>query len=297
MDRVAGKERTGYPSGAGARGEARASTGSGSGNRCGHNPTAPRAFAPPQQHRPRPKILQRAIERVQDYFDQPALLPILNQAHNPERQQRSERREACVGVLSVLLHYLDLVTMRVIIPRDDDHVQGITTQRIAELLGMGLRRVERAMHDLKAAGICGVFPIVVEIAEGEYVGAAAIRTLPTSLFDVLGLGPWLKRERQKAYERQQRRQRSQMPTSKAKGQIDILIRSIEAKMAAAAAALMPGGKVTALEEAPASIDSRLAAEILATPEYQVLKQEHPDKGIRELLALYLEIYPRPRGPP
>jgi hypothetical protein len=71
----------------------------------------------------------------------------LNLANGKDSQQRSERREGC------LIHYLDLLTLRVGIPQDDGSFGGIGLEWIAELSGMGLRRVERATHDLVAAGI------------------------------------------------------------------------------------------------------------------------------------------------
>jgi hypothetical protein len=49
-----------------------------SSNRCGHDPAAPRWFEPPERHKPRPGI--------------------------------RERREACLGVVGCLVHYLDLLT-------------------------------------------------------------------------------------------------------------------------------------------------------------------------------------------
>ncbi|MCB1825809.1 MAG: hypothetical protein KDJ54_14985, partial [Candidatus Competibacteraceae bacterium] len=39
------------------------------GNRCGHDPAAPRWFEPPPQHAARPKILLQLQERVRAYFD------------------------------------------------------------------------------------------------------------------------------------------------------------------------------------------------------------------------------------
>ncbi len=296
MDNIAQDAGSRYPSMINHEG------GSGSkGNKCGHQPDCLREFVPPEKHRPRPKIIQRAIEQVETYFGNPNLLPTLNNANDSQRQQRSERREACIGVLSVLLHYLDLVTMRVAIPYDDGQVQGITMERIADLLGIGLKRAERAVHDLKRAGITEVFPIALEVAPDEYIGVAAIRTIPTSLFDLLGIGQWLKNERRKAYERQQKRARSQKPTEKAKGSLDMIIRSINAKTSSVLGAVMlrdkdqDQGKRTE-SKVETQIDSRLAAEIMLSSEYAALQDAHPELGIREVYNLCLETYD-PRGPP
>jgi hypothetical protein len=75
---------------------ARESLGLRAGNRCGHDPRAPRAFVPPPQHKPRPGVLVQLIRRVRAYFDDPARLPTLNAANGSPRRQRSERRESCI---------------------------------------------------------------------------------------------------------------------------------------------------------------------------------------------------------
>ena len=263
-----------------------------------------RAFSPPEKHRPRPKILQRAIEGVDCYFAKPSLLPTLNSANGSPRQQRSERREACTAILGTLLHYTDLLTLRVIIPRDDGQAHGLTMERIAELAGIGLRRAERAVRDIKAAGICGVHPIAVELEDGSYTGAAAIRTLPASLFDLLGLGKWLQHERRRAYDRIRKRQ-DRKPGPKARAHLDLLARSIEAKTSSALkAALGAGGRVQAPEADPRRLtagEQHLVAAIMAGPEFLELAARYPEKGPRELLDLHREIYPQahrpPRGPP
>ena len=63
-----------------------------SGNRCGHDPAAPRWFAPPERHKPCPGI----------YYAPAKTLPSLNFANDKDGQQRS-----CLGVLGCLVHYLD----------------------------------------------------------------------------------------------------------------------------------------------------------------------------------------------
>jgi len=197
------------------------STGGKSGNRCDHDPSAPRFFAPAdhphtEQHRNRPHILKRLTKAVEDYFDSPKILPTLNAANGSKRQQRSERREACCAVLGVMIHYLDLVTLRVGIPQPDGGMAGIPMDSkdlddgthitgIAELAGICLRRAERAVEDLKAAGIITVHSICEKIEEGVYKGYAAIRTVSAKLFDALGLGRWLAHERRKAKERRDKK--------------------------------------------------------------------------------------------
>ena len=96
------------------------------GNNCGHKSNSPRWFEPPPKHT-RPKIISKLIGEIQQYYSAPtSTIPSLNLANGSNRQQRSERREACVSVLGCLVHYLDLATLRVGIPQPDKSFNGIS---------------------------------------------------------------------------------------------------------------------------------------------------------------------------
>ncbi|MEI2806903.1 MAG: hypothetical protein V9G18_13470, partial [Albidovulum sp.] len=185
------------------------SSGLSGGNRCGHDPCCPRWFEPPAHHAPHPKILVRLQEAVRAYFADPAVLPSLNAANGSARRQRSERREACLALLGALVHYLDLVTLRVGIPRADGTFEGLTLAFLAERAGLGLRRAERACRDLRKAGLVEVFPIARKAEDGGHRGLPAIRRLPVALFKVFGLNKWLQHERDKAANRRRRTRRRQ----------------------------------------------------------------------------------------
>jgi hypothetical protein len=188
-----------------------------SGNKCGHSPNAPRFFSAPEKHAKRPEILRRAQIALREYYAKPsATLPGLNRISLPEREyrgqrrreyrpsgrrQRSERREACIDILACILHYTDLVTLRVAIPQADGSTAGLTMPYLATLSGLGERRAERAIRDLKAAGIITVHPICEKLKDSTYKGLAAIRTVSKHLFTVLGFHDWLKHEQRKAQER------------------------------------------------------------------------------------------------
>ncbi|MDD5319523.1 MAG: replication protein RepA [Methylococcales bacterium] len=176
------------------------------GNNCGHMPDKPRWFAPPEKHANRPGILRRIIQCIRDYYAKPGeILPGLNAANESDRQQRSERREACVAILGCILHYTDLVTLRVGIPQPDGSMAGLTMPFLAELSGLGERRAERAIRDLKAAGIITVHSICQQLDDATYKGFAAIRTVTKHLFTALGLSAWLEHERRKAQERKDKK--------------------------------------------------------------------------------------------
>lgn len=180
-----------------------------SGNNCGHRPEIPRHFVPPENHANRPQILRKIIIAIQKYYQDPGTLPLLNAANESDRQQRSERREGCMAILGCILHYTDLVTLRVGIPQADGSMAGLTMPFLAEKSGLGERRAERAIHDLKAAGIITVHPICKKISDAIYEGMAAIRTVSKHLFTALGLYDWLRHEQQRAIERRKKKNNKQ----------------------------------------------------------------------------------------
>lgn len=170
----------------------------GGGNGCGHNPHQFRRFNPPAHHHP--AILEDARARIGnclgDFWD--ALF-------GGHRQKRSERREACGILLSCLIHRMDLVTLRVGIPDNDQRMQGYTAKVLSRMTGLGLRRVERAMRDLVVMGIVTVYARSQKQEDGSYKGIAAIRTISIRFFDLIGLGKKIRKERKKASARRHER--------------------------------------------------------------------------------------------
>lgn len=186
------------------------------GNNCNHNPANPSWFEPPENHT-RPKIITQLIDNIQQYyFDPVSTIPSLNFANNSDRQQRSERREACISVLGCLVHYLDLATLRVGIPQADQSFQGISMMFIAERCGLTLKRTERAVKDLVKSGLLTVHPLCEKLEDATYKGYAAIRTINKKLFSLFGLGERLKFEREKASARVRKKQRKAELKNKAK---------------------------------------------------------------------------------
>ena len=154
------------------------------GNRCGHVPGAPRfdlLNLPADANPARPVLIARAIAKLQAYYGSPreARWDPLSQGERhhrlerqiaaaggpatPEgqklaarlarwRQQRSERREAVVAVLMLLLAYTDIETLTVAIPRGGDWL-GLSIAWIAERTGLSASRVKRALATLNRAGL------------------------------------------------------------------------------------------------------------------------------------------------
>lgn len=177
-----------------------------SGNRCGHQPDAPRFFAPPPKHKRRPPLIKESYRALEKYYGCPSFLPVLNSVNKSERQQRSERREACILILSCILHFTDQITLIVGVPKSDGSIMGLTMPYLATLAGLSLRRSERAVHDLKAAGIITVHPICEKLTETSYKGYAAIRTVTKYLFTVFGFdSEWVAEQQKKAKEKKEKK--------------------------------------------------------------------------------------------
>jgi hypothetical protein len=188
----------------------------GGGNRCGHDPEKPRFFVPPESHKGRPLILRRLEGKIRAYFDDPRkTIPSLDLANGKDRQQRSERREACLAVLGCMVHFLDLATLRVGIPTRGGF-RGLTVPYLAELSGLGGRRAERAVADLVKAGLITVHPLCQRKDDLTFKGYAAIRTISATVFALFGLGRWLPHEREKAAARLKKKQRKQEAAELAK---------------------------------------------------------------------------------
>lgn len=151
----------------------------------------------------RPKILERLAERAFQYYETPQqTIPSLNGVNGSPRKQRSERREACLRVLGLLIAYTDLKTLRIGIPRHHGVISGLTIDWVAKRVGLGQRRVERALSDLIKSGLIDSRQRSHRTAKGSYCGVASIRSLSPHLFTLLGLGKWLGYEQKRAHKRQ-----------------------------------------------------------------------------------------------
>lgn len=143
-----------------------------------------------------PRILSLAAERAKDWFYHPSSCPPLQT--NPDRQTRSERREACQIVLEFLLSRLDLASLCVGTPTPAQGFIDIDMRTIVRDTGLGQRRCERAIGQLKQAGFLKVEQPRRRNQDGKYFGLRAIRVFTAKFFDWLGLGSMLKKERQRA---------------------------------------------------------------------------------------------------
>ena len=124
------------------------------GNFCGHNPLKPLfTLAKPARKGKGgiPRVLTLCAERLTNYYNKPRkIIPSLDLANGSQRQQRSERRESCIRLMSALLKRVDLASLRVGIPTANGFMS-YTVDYVTIDTGMNQKRVERALSDLKAA--------------------------------------------------------------------------------------------------------------------------------------------------
>ena len=161
------------------------------GNFCGHDPQNPRLTLEKPAKTGKggiPFVLTRLMARLKSYYDNPRqIIPSLNLANGSERQQRSERREACLLLLMALLKYTDLASLRVGIPTQDGFLS-LTVDYIGKQTGMAPKRVERALADLKAAGLVTIVQPRKRLPDGSWKGLAAVKAVSRHLFALFGLG-------------------------------------------------------------------------------------------------------------
>jgi len=170
-----------------------------SGNRCSHDPANP-CLSPPEHIRKGlgglPRILSLAAERAKELFFFPDKCPQLQSS--PDRQTRSERREAIQVVLEALLSRLDLSSLCVGVPTPASGFIDLDMKTIVQITGLGQRRCERAIAQLKEAGFITVNQPRYRNEEGKYFGLRAVRVITKDFFEWLGLGPMLAKERARA---------------------------------------------------------------------------------------------------
>jgi hypothetical protein len=167
-----------------------------------HDPENMRTFTPPETDKKRPGILLEIISRVTVYLNDPTTIPTLNAANGSPHQQRSERREACILLLSVILYHMDLKTMRCGVLHADATFEGIRLKDYAEEVGLSMSRAEEAYADLVRAGIVRTYEIAELQPDGTFKGYAAIRTIKVSLFALFGLAIRLGFERKRVSKKQ-----------------------------------------------------------------------------------------------
>lgn len=173
------------------------------GNYCGHNPTKPDLSLRSPVRKGKggvPRVLTLLIERVAQYYHRPTLLPTLNLANGSDRQQRSERREACVITLAVLIGHTEVSSLRVGMNTPQGFVN-FDFEWLRKKTRLSTDRLKRSIADLKRAGLITVSQGRQLQPDGTWKGFSAVKAVNSRLFGALGLSKMLSKERKKAVKR------------------------------------------------------------------------------------------------
>jgi hypothetical protein len=159
-----------------------------SGNRCGHAPDAPRFFSPPDHHKRRPAVLDRAIDKWEEvYWKAKKFFNKLATFHVHGRQVRSERREAIAAVSQVLLHYLELSTLRVGFYIGLNKFIHLDIDYIAKKANLSFSRAKRAITALAEAGYIKITRQYKKKEDGTFDGEPSVREIAVQFFIDLGM--------------------------------------------------------------------------------------------------------------
>lgn len=175
------------------------------GNYCDHSPESPKlALLKPvtSPDKTLPGILLELEERLNRYYSSPNTLPSLRHANRSAkgRGMRSERREACLLLLKAIIAHTDLVSLRCGFPSKQGFIS-LTLQWLTDFTGLGFRRAERALADLKRANLITVSQPRQLQEDGTWKGLAAVKAVNRLLFTAFGLGRRLQFEKQRASDR------------------------------------------------------------------------------------------------
>jgi hypothetical protein len=220
--------------------------------------------------------LRKWIERVRDFYQNPGKIPSLANAlfgrkvaadpkgdHKP-RKMRSERREACCALLGAIAHYCDLPTLCLSVPQPDGTMLPLRMDTLAERAGLTMRRAERAMRDIVAGGLVGVYRRCELQDDGTYIGRAAIRVVPPSFFGLFGLEERLQHDRRRISQKRIEARENQPPTRTAGARIHLTIDAAIDKLTGRHSR-KPPAPATPPEPAPIAATPPEPAPIAATP--------------------------------
>lgn len=150
-----------------------------------------------------PAILTDAMAALSGYMDAPnRYFPILNAINGSARQQRSERSAACMLLLAACLKYLDLASMRIGVPQESGSMLNLRVSWLARHAGLSERRAERALRDLKMAGLVEIEQRHHRTGPDTWRGLVALKAVSRDVFAALGMARRLDIERGKARMRQ-----------------------------------------------------------------------------------------------
>ncbi len=185
------------------------------GNSFGHDKHNPQFLrVDPIKRGCKPPVILRLMARLEDLYDdlrRPRWRMAALQSNRTRRTHRvrrmySQRREAVVRLLQVIVAHTNLLGMVAVAPdRRTGQLEPVSLAYLADKAGMGLKRADRAMADIEAMGLVYVRQRRRLGDAGEWRSCAAIRRVSPLLFALFGLGNELKAA--------QRRKKRQAPVS------------------------------------------------------------------------------------
>lgn len=155
------------------------------GNKCGHVKDFPRYWQCSVKHKSRYGTLEYAKACLLHYYHYPKKL--LKRLLFKKRHRRSERREAIVLVCQVILHYIDMESLKLGVLNTNGRWWLPTITWLAQQAGIGLKRAQRAIRDLARAGYIKITYRWTQRPDGSYENKAALREIRDSFFTHLGV--------------------------------------------------------------------------------------------------------------
>ncbi|MDE1465519.1 hypothetical protein [Spartinivicinus poritis] len=192
------------------------------GGYCGHENDSPifEMARPINLGKRSPSLIINAVKRSTAYYSRPDLFPSLKycKPHKKKktkkgvsRRQYSQRRFACVVVMAALLKRMDIKTLQIVVSDKDGTFYHCKIAVLVNDTGLHPRRVERAMGDLRDAGLIDVLGRPTEKDEkGQFKAMPAIRAFNESFFGVLGLAVALREERKKRQKKEIKQNKKQL---------------------------------------------------------------------------------------
>ena len=255
------------------------------GNYCGHSPDSPRlGLLKPVtgSDKTLPGILRELQERLERYYSSPNTLPSLRNANRSAqgRRMRSERREACLLLLKAIIAHTDLVSLRCGFPSKQGFIS-LTLDWLTDFTGLGLRRAERALADLKRANLITVSQPRQLQEDGTWKGLAAVKAVNRLLFTAFGLGRRLQHEKQRASDRLAKKVKKIGGTLTGWARNALVIGGIMAPKTESKAPPIPSFRPSRSGESPGDQDAynRARLELLIA-----LRQAHPERSAADINA-------------
>jgi hypothetical protein len=145
---------------------------------CDHIRNDPRYFES-AHHKKRPDIIMAALDSLKKSYKK---AKILYKLFYRQQKIHSQRREAIILVLGVMLHYMDLETLEIGFFNDLGDFIRLDIAKIASYANITLTRANRAIRDIHRAGYLTTIRQYTQLDDGRKIGKTAIRTLSQSLF-------------------------------------------------------------------------------------------------------------------